>query len=50
MKDFVLLSCGTYFIEDNTILHNTIVIIYDNTLPGIFKPVAQVAQRYLVTL
>ena len=29
-KEFVLLGCGTYFIEDNTIQYSTVVINYDN--------------------
>ena len=31
-KDFVILGCGTYFIEDNALQYSTVVIIYDNTL------------------
>ena len=38
MKDFGLLGCGTYFIEDNAIQYSTIVIIYDNTLHPMFTP------------
>ena len=39
-KDFVLLGCGTYFIEDNIIQYNTVqsVIICDNALHPLFTP------------
>ena len=36
MKGYVLLGCGTYFLEDNTIKYSTVVIIYDNTLHPMF--------------
>ena len=41
MRDFVLLGCGTYFIEGNTIQYNTIqyntvLIIYDSSLHPLF--------------
>ena len=38
IKGFVLLGCGTNFIEDNTIPYSTVVIIYDNTLHPMFTP------------
>ena len=38
MKDFVLLRCGTYFIEDNTIQYSTVEIIYHNILHPLFTP------------
>ena len=37
-KDFVLLGCGTYFIEDNTLQYSTVVILYDNTSHPLFTP------------
>ena len=35
---FVLLGCGTYFIEDNAIQYGTVVIMYDNILHPMFTP------------
>ena len=38
-EDFVLLGCGTYFIEDNTIQYSikvVVIIIYNNALHPLF--------------
>ena len=49
-KDVVLLGCGIYFIEDNTIQYSTVlVIMYDTTLHPRSTPVAQSAPRNLLT-
>ena len=37
-KDFVLLGCVTYFIEDNTVQYSAVVMIYDTTLHPMYTP------------
>ena len=44
-KDFVLLGCGTYFIEDNTIQYSTAVILYYNSLHPMFLPDLVITQE-----